>query len=413
MTRSRTLVLAVVLLVVGIGSGIGIGLVVSGQMGAPIGAVTSPSADASQTQAPTADPSQDPGTPSPEPTASPSPTPTPEPTPTPGPSLYPAILDGVPVIEKVATRHVIAVMIDDQSAARPQSGLSQASVVWQAPAEGGIPRYMALFHEGNAPAIGPIRSSRLYFVAWAAEWNAVYVHAGGSAEAIAYLATSAGRGEQVWNGDGLRSSGQAYVWRISSRFAPHNLYSDGKHLRAMGSRLGAKAYEEIPTPVWTFEADPVLEDRLAGAKLSVPYPANLIQYVYDRKRNAWNRSVTGEGKQVDAGTDVRIAPKNVVVMYVPFLPTGDKKHHLDGQVTGSGVALFAVNGQIVKGTWSKKSFAAHTFFFGPDGKPMVFAIGQTFIQVVPKGTTVTWNQGKVAPSPTPTPNPSATPTPAP
>ena len=74
----------------------------------------------------------------------------------------------------------IAVMIDDLSAARPQSGLSSASVVWQAPAEGGIPRYMAIFQETLPKNIGPVRSSRYYYIAWAAEWRAVYAHAGGS-----------------------------------------------------------------------------------------------------------------------------------------------------------------------------------------------------------------------------------------
>ena len=61
----------------------------------------------------------------------------------------------------------IAVMIDDLSAARPQSGLNSPRVVWQAPAEGGIPRYMALFQDGSPTAVGPVRSSRYYFIAWA------------------------------------------------------------------------------------------------------------------------------------------------------------------------------------------------------------------------------------------------------
>jgi len=71
---------------------------------------------------------------------------------------------------ELATRKPIAVMIDDLAAARPQSGLSMANIVYQAPAEGGIPRYMALFQTQAPAAIGPIRSARLYFVAWAEEW---------------------------------------------------------------------------------------------------------------------------------------------------------------------------------------------------------------------------------------------------
>ena len=131
----------------------------------------------------------------------------PTPTPSPTPVLVPAPLTGVPVTPAVAARHVIAVMIDDQHAARPQSGLSQASVVWQAPAEGGIPRYLALFPEGNPPSVGPVRSSRLYFISWAAEWNAVYVHAGGSPQALALLNSSKGRGKVVYNAEDFRWEG--------------------------------------------------------------------------------------------------------------------------------------------------------------------------------------------------------------
>src|SRR5207342_3908734 len=108
--------------------------------------------------------------PSADPTASPSPTPLPTATPVPTPVLVPAPLTGRMVTQAVAAHHPIAVMIDDLRAARPQSGLNSASVVWQAPAEGGIPRYMAIFQEKLPKLVGPVRSSRLYYIAWAAEW---------------------------------------------------------------------------------------------------------------------------------------------------------------------------------------------------------------------------------------------------
>lgn len=409
MSRTTASVMVVVVLVVGIGLGVGAGLASQAGLFGGTAAVVTPSPATASPVPATPVPAS--ATPSPEPTPTPSPTPEPTPTPTPAPSLYPAILDGVPVLEAVARRHVIAVMIDDQAAARPQSGLSQASVVWQAPAEGGIPRYMALFHEGNAPAIGPVRSSRIYYIAWAAEWNAVYVHAGGSPQAIELLQSDAGRGSVVWNGDALRSSANAYLWRIHTRLAPHNVYTDSKHLRSLARKLGAPGYDTVPTPFWTFAADAPLEDRPVGTKLLVPYPANEIRYTYQRSSNTWLRSVTNETKEIDAGTDERIAPKNVVVMFVPFIPTGDHKHRLDGQVTGTGKAWFAVNGKVFKGTWKKKDFSAHTLFYDASGQPVVFAVGQTFIQVVPTGTTITITNGKPAPSATPSPAPTATPTP--
>jgi hypothetical protein len=309
---------------------------------------------------------------------------------------------------------VVAVMIDDLSVARPQSGLSQADVVWHAPAEGGIPRYMALFQSTLPTSVGPIRSSRLYYIAWASEWKSVYVHSGGSPQALALLRSSKGKGKVVYNADEYRWS--RYLYRVDYRRPPHNIYSDAKNLRKLSTRVGAKpvAGQE---PVWIFAPDAPLDQRPVGGKIVVPYLANKITYGYDRATNTYKRSVSVEGKQYDAGTrpKTRIAPKNVVVMRVVFVPLGDRKHRLDGQVTGSGTAWVSTNGVTVKGSWRKKSFTAPTRFYGPDGKQLTLTIGQTFIQVVPKSTKITIQPGKAAsPAPSsqpasPSGSPSATP----
>ena len=167
----------------------------------------------------------------------------PSPTPEPTPSLVPAPLTGRLVKPEVASRHVIAVMVDDQFAARPQSGLSSADVVWQAPAEGGIPRYMALFQTGSPKAVGPVRSSRYYFIAWAAEWRSVYVHVGGSPQALALLRSSKGRGPVVYDADGFRYEGTLPVadhhpvraaQRVHRREEPPD---DGQEGRREGGRV--------------------------------------------------------------------------------------------------------------------------------------------------------------------------------
>src|SRR5438876_697958 len=164
--------------------------------------------------------------------SSPAPATTPGPTPIvpPSPTLVPAPLTGRLVTPQAAARHPIAVMIDDLAPARPQSGFSAASIVWQAPAEGGIPRYMMVFQENIPKDVGPVRSSRYYYIAWAAELRAVYAHAGGSPQALATLRNQ-GNGQLVFNADEFRWGGSFH--RISTRFAPHNLYTTGKELRAL------------------------------------------------------------------------------------------------------------------------------------------------------------------------------------
>jgi hypothetical protein len=323
-----------------------------------------------------------------------------------------APLTGRLVEEPLARRHPIAVMIDDLWAARPQSGLSQASVVWHAPAEGGIPRYMAIFAEGDPKSVGPIRSARMYYIAWAGDWNAVYVHAGGSPQAIAYLRTNKARGDVVFDAN-VFHYGQRYSWRIKSRRAPHNIYSDSKHLRALAKRVGAKPIDR--GPAWVFAPDADLARRPVGGSITVPYPANKVVYKYHRESNTYRRSVSGEGKQVDASNKARIAPKNVVVMFMRFGPLngGDSKGRLEADYIGSGPALISTNGKTIRGTWTKKSMKGPTRFFDRAGNPVTLTIGQTFVQVVRAGTKVTFVNGKVpVPSPSPSGSPGVSPSPS-
>ncbi|MGZ6312325.1 MAG: DUF3048 domain-containing protein [Candidatus Limnocylindrales bacterium] len=346
---------------------------------------------------------------SPVATPTPSPTPSPLPTPTPSPPPVAATTSGVwlPASQAaLATRHPIAVMIDDQAAARPQSGLASADIVYQAPAEGGIPRYMAIFQTANPPAIGPVRSSRLYFIAWAAEYRALYVHVGGAPNALAYLRQVTGR--LVYDADEFRWGGGAgYLWRVTTRFAPHNVYSSGAKLEALAKRVGATA--PLSQAAWTFRDDLAFARRPNGGSIVVPYSYNRISYTYDPFSNRYRRAVTGEETQVDAGTKQVVAPANVVVLTMrigtlantPSAITNQKKHRLEVQYTGSGSALVFNNGGVIQARWSKASDGAPTiltYAAGPlKGQPVPLVRGQTFVQVVAVSTKVTWSLGRIVP----------------
>jgi hypothetical protein len=350
------------------------------------------------------------------PSATPSPTPTPTPSPTPKPSptpvLVPAPLTGRLVTPRIAAQHPIAVMIDDASAARPQSGFNAASVVWHAPAEGGVPRYMLVFQDQMPVDVGPVRSARYYFILWAAEWRAVYAHVGGSPQAMATLRAK-GNGQLVYNADQFRWGG-TYYRRISQRRAPHNVYSDGKSLRIMATKVGAK--NEPMKAVWRFGPDAPLAERPSGGIIRVDYPYNSITYRYDRATNTYLRGVEGQPKQTDAADGKRVAPKNVVVMMMSFGPLNDgsNKHRLEARVVGSGKAWIATNGRTIVGTWKKTSLAGPTRFYDKAGKPVRLTVGQTFIQVMPLGSRVTIKDGPLPPPrPTPTPAASAPPSASP
>jgi hypothetical protein len=371
--KRRTTVGAIGAMAVGVAVVAMIGTSIAGQAATP---TASPIAQASQPGAPTAPAS----TPTSVATATPTPTAVPTPTPVPTPAPVPAPLTGRPVTAAVAARHPIAVMIDDLSAARPQSGLSSASVVWQAPAEGGIPRYMAIFQDTLPENVGPVRSSRYYYIAWAAEWRAIYAHSGGSPGALQTLRAK-GSGQYVYNADEFRYSGTFF--RLTTRFSPHNLYTTGAKLRSLGKRMGAK--DKAYKTVWTFAPDAPLEERPYGGTITVQYPYNTISYKYDRKTNTYLRAVTGEKKQTDAATDTRIAPKNVVVMRMRFGPLNDGHPgapRLEASVVGSGTAWISTNGRTIKGTWKKTAVTKPTRFYDENGDEVTLTVGQTFVQVV-------------------------------
>jgi hypothetical protein len=314
-------------------------------------------------------------------------------------------LTGRLVAPDVAERHPIAVMIDDLGPARPQSGFSAASVVWQAPAEGGIPRYMLIFQDRIPTDVGPVRSARYYFIAWASEWDAVYAHAGGSPQALSTLRAQ-GNGQLVYNADEFRWGGSFH--RITTRNPPHNLYTSGKSLRRLAKNVGAK--DGPLTAAWKFAPDAPLDQRPTGGTITVKYPYNTISYHYDRATNTYLRSVTGEAKQVDAATGQRVAPKNVVVMLMSFAPLNDNplKHRLEADIIGSGKAWIATNGHTIVGTWKKTATDAPTRFYDAKGNQVVLTVGQTFVQVMPIGSPISIKDGTLASG-----APAASPSPAP
>jgi hypothetical protein len=394
--RARTGPSPVLIVALGLAAaaGVGAGVIAAGgaapSNSAPVAALVSPTPTGSPTTSPTTAPT---GSQTPSPTATPPPTPTPTATPSPTPAPVAAPLTGRLVSPAVARRHPIAVMIDDHPDARPQSGFNDASVVWQAPAEGGIPRYMLIFQDRIPPSVGPVRSARQYYIAWAAEWDAVYAHVGGSPQALQTL-RERGRGQLVYNADEFRWGG-VFFHRTKDRFAPHNVYTTGKELWQLARRLGAK--DKKLKPAWRFAGDKHILLRPQGGTITTVYPWNTIMYKYDRTTNTYRRSVSGEKRQVDRGRDQVVAPKNVIVMVMSFgrLNDGSKKNRLEAQFIGRGPAWIATNGKTIKGTWRKTSMTGPTRFFDAKGKLVTLTVGQTFVQVMPRGSKITIKDGKV------------------
>jgi hypothetical protein len=291
-------------------------------------------------------------------------------------------------------------MLDDHWAARPQAGLSQADVVYHAIADGGVPRYMAVFQTQDPPLVGPIRSARPFFVAWAEEWQKpVYVHVGGSALALDRLA--ADDRQYLYNAEGLRLvTNTRYMWREGSRPAPHNVYSSSAVLRILQAKMGATT--GLPRSLWTFGDPAPAWLRPVGGTIVVPFRDNRVEYRYDRDTNTYprwvlrNRGAQDLIVQLDANTGSQLSPSVVVVMYVNtyLMPNS---YRLDVRYLGQGKALVFQNGTVVDARWVKNREQAPTTFryaSGPQaGRPIPLNRGQIFIQVLAPDVPVSYDLG--------------------
>lgn len=291
-------------------------------------------------------------------------------------------IDGAIVNKSEQNLWPIAVMIDNHTAARPQSGLAQASVVYETIAEGGIPRFMALFATSQKmQLIGPVRSTRPYFVRFAAEYRAALAHAGGSPDGLILLNSL-----RMPNVEGISGKTAKFFFRYGGS-GVHNLYTNSTQLSAALKFFKYHKYK--PTyRAWLFRTEPKLADRAKGnhgVEIDLGAGASYkIKFTYDRKRNVYFR-FTGGRAHLDRATKKQLAAKNVVLMLVPKERVLDNKGRLEIKTIGSGKAILLKDGRAMTLKWKKSSTYGRTIFTTLKGKEIEFNRGSVWIEVVPAG----------------------------
>jgi hypothetical protein len=193
--------------------------------------------------------------------------------------------DVVPVVEFIETsdepveQSYFSVMIDNFYETRPQAGLSAAAVVYEALVEGGATRFLAVFSQANVPEkIGPIRSARLYFLDWANQYGGIFLHAGGSPQALASLDT---QNYQFGDVDEISYQG-IYFYRDSQGVSPHNLFTNPD---LISQAVAEYAMVIDWAPGWNVKTELPLEARTTELRtLVIPYPVDSyrVTWVYDR-----------------------------------------------------------------------------------------------------------------------------------
>jgi hypothetical protein len=317
-------------------------------------------------------------------TVAPSKSASPTPVPTPITKLSP--LTGLPVDPAAADRPITSVIIENHPDARPQSGLGQAGVVYEALAEGGITRFQAFFLDQRPTTIGPVRSLRTYFVDWALEFNAPVAHAGGNADALDLIGPL---GMKDINALSFAANG---FYRAKDRNVAieHTLYTTSDLLDALNTRLGfAQPASFTVSPRKPDAPNPNAPHP--NIHINFSYNGYQVDYTYDLQTNDYARDLAGI-PHIDRNTNTQIHVKNMVVMYMPtsYGYTRTNEQTVIMQTVGQGKALVFRDGDVVVGTWNKTSHSARTKLLDASGAEIPLDAGNTWYSVIPTGNVVTY-----------------------
>ena len=298
----------------------------------------------------------------------------------------------------------LGVMIENHEDARPQSGLSFADVIYEAVAEGGITRFLAVYYCQDAGIVGPVRSARTYFLDWISEYgsNPLYAHVGGAntpgpADALSQIDEY---GWQEYNDMNQFSLGFPTFWRDYDRLGhtaatEHTMYSTTTKLWDLAKsreltnvdKDGASWDEKFIT--YAFKNDVSQSERPASQAIHLEfwngYGKYFIDWNYSPTENLYKR-LNGSQIHQDKDTEKQLTAKNIVVLSMIENNADDgyeNNLHLSYQTKGTGKAFIFMDGKQIKGTWRKTGRTGRTLIFDSEGSSVKFNKGTIWFEILP------------------------------
>jgi hypothetical protein len=325
---------------------------------------------------PTAEVTPPPPSPQPVALASPSPgLPVPSPSASASPAPSPSPVASAPVFQ--IDDYPFAAMIDNIAEARPHFGLAAADVVYEAPAEAGIPRLMPIYLRvgGEASSIGPVRSTRHYFVYLANEYRTPLVHIGSSPQGFDALAATGLSDVDEARGDG------GFV-RVATRLAPHNAFVSTTSVREVLKQRGGPIRATAgPLSFGDYRAGPQ-----PATSVKIPYPGPegySVEYTYNSGARLYERIMDGLPHK-DGSTGDQYTAASIIIQFANVVPIpNDAALRVDVALVGSGKGILIAQGTQVPLQWSRASVRDATRFTRADGAPFQLPSGQVWIQIVP------------------------------
>ena len=278
----------------------------------------------------------------------------------------------------------IAVMIDNHNGAWPQGGLNKAYMVYEIIVEGGETRLMALFKGQDVEKIGPVRSSRHYFIDYALENDAIYVHYGWSPQAKKDISKYG-----VNNINGITEGGGTF-WRVSDKAAPHNAVTSTQKILESAQSKGYKTTSDKKSVLNYTASEVNLEEGISANKVYIPHSTlQNVTYEYDSENKVYKRSARGKA-QTDWNTGENVTVKNIIITFCDNEAiSGDQKGRQTLHNKGTFDGYYITNGKAIKIKCIKEASEKQTVYQDLDGKELKVNDGNTFVNICPKNANVT------------------------
>lgn len=293
-------------------------------------------------------------------------------------------LTGDIVDTSIGTKRPFAIMINNIQEAIPQSGISQADIMYECLVESGITRLMCEFQDiENLNNVGSIRSARHYYMDLAQDDEAIYTHFGQSI----FAEDRINAGYPTISG--LSGYGEAVFYRTNDREAPHNVYSSKDGLLAGLEATGiSRDYpKDYKSRLNFYHTDTAPEAGDTAEKVTMPFTINNPWFEYNAEDGLYYRFQYGE-PHTDVENNEQLKFKNLIIQYAKRSVISDQDHQ-DFELTGSGKGLVITDGKAVKITWERKSEGDRTAYYYEDGTPVYLNAGKSYIAVVPSELSVT------------------------
>ena len=296
----------------------------------------------------------------------------------------------VQIVDLNSTSRPYAIMINNISTARPlQSGLQDAYIIYEIIVEGGITRYLALFMDQNTERIGSVRSARHYYIDYALENDAIYVHHGQSPQAQSDFSKM--------GVDRIAVSESSTGWRDKSLHVAteHTLFTS---IAKLQNGMGNKRTERNKDLLLKYSVDEIDLSKYENAEkadyVSIQYSKGTTSsYEYDAENKVYKRSVNNKA-HTDYVTGLQYTFKNIITYKVKNYPLNDGsgKDRQELVNVGSGTGYYITDGYAIPINWEKSSRSAQTKYTLENGEELIVNDGNTFIQIQPTGQNLTISQ---------------------